>query len=138
MATVRLEFSPEPAHVRTARLVGVAVARKAGLPEDRLDEVRLAIGEACGRAVTRHQRRGLREPIVVEMSDENPYTVRVTDQAPDGIESPPSDPVDEITEEASLLLLTGVADEFKVAPAEDGGGSVVTMTWPVKRTGFRR
>lgn len=134
MATVRLEFSPEPAHVRTARLVGVAVARKAGLPEDRLDEVRLAIGEACGRAVTRHQRHGLREPIVVEMSDDNPYTVRVTDRAPDGIETRHTDPVDEITEEASLLLLTGVADEFAVSPAEDGNGSVVSMTWPLKRS----
>ena len=67
MATVRLEFSPEPAHVRTARLIGVAMARKARLPEERLDEVRLAIGEACGRAVTRTLRHGLRTPVVVEM-----------------------------------------------------------------------
>jgi anti-sigma regulatory factor (Ser/Thr protein kinase) len=134
MAIVRLEFSPEPAHVRTARLVGVAVARKAGLPEDRLDEVRLAIGEACGRAVTRHQRHRLRSPIVVEMSDDNPYTVRVTDRAPGGLESRSTDPVDEITEEASLLLLTGVADEFSVAAAEEGGGSVVSMIWPLKRS----
>jgi anti-sigma regulatory factor (Ser/Thr protein kinase) len=133
MATIRLEFSPFPAHVRTARLVGVAVARKAGLPEDRLDEVRLAIGEACGRAVTRHQRHGLTSPVLVEMTDENPYTVRVTDRAPAGIETFHNDPVDEITEEASLLLLTGVADDFQVSPAEDGNGSVVSMSWPIKR-----
>ena len=47
MATVRLSFSPAPVHVRTARLVGVAVARRAGVAEELLDEVRLAIGEAC-------------------------------------------------------------------------------------------
>ena len=42
---------PCPAHVRTARLVAVAVARRAGVDEDVLDEVRLAVGEACSRAV---------------------------------------------------------------------------------------
>jgi anti-sigma regulatory factor (Ser/Thr protein kinase) len=55
MSTVRLAFSPAPVHVRTARLVGVAVARRAGVAEELLDEVRLAIGEACTRAVALHQ-----------------------------------------------------------------------------------
>ena len=59
MATVRLSFSPAPVHVRTARLVGVAVARRAGVAEDLLDEVRLAIGEACTRAVALHRQYGL-------------------------------------------------------------------------------
>jgi anti-sigma regulatory factor (Ser/Thr protein kinase) len=135
VATVRLEFSPEPAHVRTARLVGVAVARRAGLPEERLDEVRLAIGEACGRAVTRHLRHGLRTPVLVEMRDENPYTVLVTDSAPDdavaGVE-------EEITIEASLALLAGLAEELQVTTAVDGTGSVVRMVWNTRRTWTNR
>ena len=49
MATVRLAFSPAPEYVRTARLVGVAVARRAGVAEELLEDVRLAIGEACAR-----------------------------------------------------------------------------------------
>ncbi len=48
---VELSFAALPEHVRTARLVAVAVARRVGLDDDRLDEVRLAVGEACGRAV---------------------------------------------------------------------------------------
>ncbi|NUS55688.1 MAG: ATP-binding protein [Streptomycetaceae bacterium] len=129
MATVRLEFSPEPAHVRTARLVGVAVARKAGLGEDRLDDVRLAIGEACGRAVTRHLRHGIRGVVRVEMRVENPYTILVTDNAPDdGYE----DFEDEITIEASLALLSGLAEDLQVLPVADGMGSVVRMAWNVK------
>ena len=51
MATVELRFSALPAHVRTARLVAAAVARRAGVDEALLDEVRLAVGEACSRAV---------------------------------------------------------------------------------------
>jgi anti-sigma regulatory factor (Ser/Thr protein kinase) len=82
MATVRLSFSPSPAHVRTARLVGVAVARRAGVADATLDEVRLAIGEACSRAVALHSRHALTDLIEVEIQDETRFTVRVTDRAP--------------------------------------------------------
>ena len=51
MPTVELRFSALPAHVRTARLVAATVARRSGVDEDLLDEVRLAVGEACSRAV---------------------------------------------------------------------------------------
>src|SRR3954447_12913171 len=82
MATVRLSFTPAPAHVRTARLVGVAVARRAGVADADLDEVRLAIGEACTRAVALHRRHHLADLVEVELSDDDRFTVRVTDRAP--------------------------------------------------------
>ena len=50
VVTVALR-SGRPRHVRTARLVAVAVARRAGVDEALLDEIRLAVGEACARAV---------------------------------------------------------------------------------------
>ena len=55
MATVEMTFTPLPVHVRTARLVATAVARRSGVGEALLDEVRLAVGEACSRAVEAHQ-----------------------------------------------------------------------------------
>ena len=58
MATVEVTFTPLPAHVRTARLVATAVARRSGVDEALLDEVRLAVGEACSRAVEAHRRHG--------------------------------------------------------------------------------
>jgi Histidine kinase-like ATPase domain len=82
MPTVRLSFSPYPAHVRTARLVGVAVARRAGVADAALDEVRLAIGEACSRAVALHRRHALTDLILVELRDDDQFVVRVTDRAP--------------------------------------------------------
>ena len=45
MATVEVSFTPLPTHVRTARLVATAVARRSGVAEALLDEVRLAVGE---------------------------------------------------------------------------------------------
>jgi serine/threonine-protein kinase RsbW len=68
MATVEMTFTPLPAHVRTARLVATAVARRSGVAEALLDEVRLAVGEACSRAVEVHQEYCPAEPVRVALS----------------------------------------------------------------------
>ncbi|MFI5839636.1 ATP-binding protein [Catenuloplanes sp. NPDC051500] len=141
MATVRLAFSPAPVHVRTARLVGVAVARRAGVAEELLDEVRLAIGEACARAVALHRQYGVFAPVQVEMSDESSYTVRVIDRAPIeaglGIPSIPPDELaneslsdDELTTGVGFALLAGFVDDLQVRPVEEGVGTEVRMAWP--------
>jgi anti-sigma regulatory factor (Ser/Thr protein kinase) len=162
MATVRLSFSPFPAHVRTARLVGVAVARRAGVADAALDEVRLAIGEACSRAVALHRRHALTDLIEIELQDEVRFTVRVTDRAPvaatlvaapasgsaapvallEPSEEPPdidAPDLDAISEEdvavgMGLTLLAGLVDDVTVRPAAVGTGTEVEMSWP---TGVR-
>jgi len=65
MPTVTLRLTPQRAHVRTARLVAAAMARRSGVAEELLDEIRLAVGEACGRAVQLHERYGISDPVVV-------------------------------------------------------------------------
>jgi anti-sigma regulatory factor (Ser/Thr protein kinase) len=75
-------------------MVALAVARRAGVADGLLDEVRLAIGEACTRAVKVHRRDARTDPIEVTMSDGGAergrgngdrgrgarFTVRVTDR----------------------------------------------------------
>src|SRR6266702_46472 len=68
MATVEMTFTPLPTHVRTARLVATAVARRSGVAEAFLDEVRLAVGEACSRAVEVHQEHCPEEPVRVALT----------------------------------------------------------------------
>ncbi len=144
MSTVRLSFSPAPVHVRTARLVGVAVARRAGVAEELLDEVRLAIGEACTRAVALHRQYGLPDLVLVEMSDEGSYTVRVIDRAPIeaglGIAALPPDELtyEGLTDEAltvgvGFALLAGFVEDLQVRPVDVGIGTEVRMVWPVAR-----
>src|SRR5579872_3558223 len=83
MATVEVTFTPLPAHVRTARLVATAVARRSGVDESLLDEVRLAVGEACSRAVEAHRRHCPAEPVRIEMTDQDHrFVVTVSDHAP--------------------------------------------------------
>jgi anti-sigma regulatory factor (Ser/Thr protein kinase) len=82
MRTVRLEISPTPAHVRTARLVAVAVARQSGVLEALLDEIRLAVGEACSRAVGLHRLHAPDELVSIEFVSEPRFGVAVRDYAP--------------------------------------------------------
>jgi anti-sigma regulatory factor (Ser/Thr protein kinase) len=83
MAMVEVAFTPLPAHVRTARLVAVAVARRSGVADSLLDEVRLAVGEACSRAVEAHRRHCPAEPVKIALTDSGGrFEVVVTDSAP--------------------------------------------------------
>jgi Histidine kinase-like ATPase domain len=162
MPTVRLSFSPAPAHVRTARLVGVAVARRAGVAEELLEEVRLAIGEACSRAVALHRSHGLDDLVDVAMADGERFTVRVVDRAGNGAmvsragsrptttpntdaavflsdpALPLSAPPDLLAEEAvaakvGLALLAGLVDDLEVSAVAEGAGTEVRMSWPLER-----
>ncbi|HEX6872742.1 MAG TPA: ATP-binding protein [Micromonosporaceae bacterium] len=146
-ATVHLAFSPDPAYVRTVRLVASAVARQAGVADDLLDEVRLAIGEACTRAVALHRRHGMHEMIDISMTDGNRFVVRVVDRGPaEKARQPGGDLVaevnsgapplldeDELTAGVGLALLTGLVSDLQVNAADDGMGTEVRMSWPVQR-----
>ncbi len=55
MPKVELQISALPAHVRTARLVAAALGRRLGLDAVVIDEIKLAVGEACSRAVRVHR-----------------------------------------------------------------------------------
>ncbi|MER5257485.1 MULTISPECIES: ATP-binding protein [unclassified Streptomyces] len=138
MATVELRFSALPEHVRTARLVAAAVARRAGVDEAVLDEVRLAVGEACTRAVGLHQSNGVSAPVRVALiEDEKQFSIEVGDEAPHAIpgdREPGSgpgagvDPDAEGEDEMGLAVISGLVDDVEVTAGE--GGGLIRMTWP--------
>ena len=120
MAGVELRFPPAAGHVRTARLVAVAVARRAGFDAARLDELRLAVGEACARAVSRCADDGCNEDVVLGIDDGGPgFTVEVLDAASSAA---PDDPI-------VLALLQGLADTVEVLPGKGGPGGLIRMEW---------
>ena len=117
---VELRFPPMAGYVRTARLVAVAVARRAHFDDVRLDEFRLAVGEACARAVRRCQATGSRRPVMMVVSDSEPgLCVEVCDEAADW---PDDDPV-------VVALLRGLADRVEVIDGRGGAGGRVRMSW---------
>ncbi|MGW2643931.1 ATP-binding protein [Streptomyces sp. NPDC001393] len=134
MATVELRFSALPEHVRTARLVAAAVARRAGVDEAVLDEVRLAVGEACSRAVGLHQSSGISAPVKVALiEEEKQFSIEVGDEAPHAVpgDTPGAaqDGEAEVEEdEMGLAVISGLVDDVQVTTGHDGG--LIRMTWP--------
>lgn len=138
MATVEVSFTPLPAHVRTARLVATAVARRSGVDESLLDEVRLAVGEACSRAVEAHRKHCPRSPIRVALTDDaERFEVVVTDAAPaeatsadlaPSVVAPAADGViHQLPPGVGLAVISGLADDVRIVPAD--GGTSVAMSW---------
>lgn len=80
VSPVRLGVAPDPSHVRVVRLVTVSLARLTGLPEEGLDDVRLATSEAVGRAVAAHRANGLDDLVEIEVSIGKTLQVRVHDR----------------------------------------------------------
>ncbi|MFE5208383.1 ATP-binding protein [Streptomyces sp. NPDC056600] len=140
MATVELLISPLPAHVRTARLVAAAVARRAGVDEAVLDEVRLAVGEACSRAVGLHRGSGLGSPVRIALTDEEKlFSIEVADDAPrsasaDAVpgDSPAAlDTAETEEDQMGLAVISGLVDDLEVSAG--AGGGLIRMTWPTAR-----
>jgi len=155
MATVEVSFTPLPAHVRTARLVATAVARRSGVEEALLDEVRLAVGEACSRAVEAHRRHCPAEPVRIALTDSaGRFEVSVTDTgdpaaatygdgviaaagpaAADGSAAPgpAPDPAPLGAGPAlGLAVIQGLADDVEISETEDG--VTIRMSWPAGGT----
>lgn len=149
MATVELRFSAQPEHVRTARLVAAAVARRAGVDEAVLDEVRLAVGEACSRAVGLHRSYGITAPVtVVLIEEEKAFSIEVGDEVPGpgadgsvpggagqrgdtlgvGPDEPGPDADGDGEDEMGLAVISGLVDDVEVRSGADGG--VIRMSWP--------
>ena len=141
--TVQVRFSALPAHVRTARLVAAAVARRTGVDEAVLDEVRLAVGEACSRAVDLHQQHCPDEPVTVRLVDgESGFQVEVSDRAPlddggtsdlaelaaspGGGSAADGDP-ERLPTSVGFAVISGLVDDVVVEPSD--GGTSVRMRW---------
>ena len=132
MATVEVSFTALPAHVRTARLVATAVARRSGVSESLMDEVRLAVGEACSRAVETHAVQCPDEPVRVALSDQaGRFEIEVINagkvpglanggQAGDAALMPPG---------FSLAVIAGLAEDVQISETE--AGTSVKMSWPL-------
>ncbi|MCT9932495.1 ATP-binding protein [Planotetraspora sp. A-T 1434] len=134
MATVELTFSALPAHVRTARLVATAIARRTGVAEALLDEVRLAVGEACSRAVEAHRLHCPGEPVRIELRDDaGRFEVTVTDAAPSEDLKPHvmeanGNFMPEEMGALGIAVIAGLADDVEVYPGPKG--MRIRMSWP--------
>ena len=124
---VTVSIARDPALVRTVRLVAAAVARRTVGDEDFVEEIRLAVGEACALLVgpaadSLHvdgpvevrMRLGDRLRVVVQAAGEVPL-----DDAPTG----------DIDGVEPWALLRGLLEDFEIE--RDATGTTLSMSWPL-------
>lgn len=118
-----IAIARDPALVRTVRLVAAAVARRTGRDEDFVEEVRLAVGEACALLLG-DEPVETAEPVKVEIGINERLSVRVHSESPVDLADPPHSDIDGVEPWA---LLRGLIDDFDVQ--QDGRTTRVSMSW---------
>jgi anti-sigma regulatory factor (Ser/Thr protein kinase) len=124
--TVRLSFPPEAQLLGTVRLVVGMVARKAGVDEEGIEDLKVAVSETCAVAVTDLAWAGLDAPIELDVIIEpDRFGIEVRDRAP-STQDPPRRTTDENGDlddrQFGLALVGALVDDLASEPLEDGRG----------------
>jgi serine/threonine-protein kinase RsbW len=124
---VRVEVPAQPAFVGVARSVVAAVATTIeGIDDDRLEDLRVAVSEACTNAVGTH-RDTVGDTIVVRCSrDSDRFSVRIEDTGPgfdpDTVPAPPGPEAIGVASERGwgIQLIRALVDEVEFQHTADG------------------
>jgi anti-sigma regulatory factor (Ser/Thr protein kinase) len=130
--SVTIAIARDPSLVRTVRLVAAAVARRAAVHEAMIEEIRLAVGEACAVMI------GIDEAdLAADTHSSDQVVVRLT--LDEGLDASIEGRVADLSSDLAGLdlnpwaLLQGLSDQLTV---QDGGGrTTVSMSWPLTVTG---
>ena len=125
MATVRLEIPPRSPYVGVVRLAISSLARSAGLDEEKVDDIKIAVSEACANAVLNNEESGSDDPVAITWDDDDgEVRITVADRGPT-VDASEADSVDtqgfSTRAVMSYALLKSLVDDCEFEP-RDGGG----------------
>ncbi len=127
-----LDVPPHPGYVGTARLFAGAVARRFGADEDSVEELKLAVSEACTGAI-RAQADSATAPVRVEAEHAD---ARITFRIEaDGVDLPwrettdealseLSSPTEDVMTSLSIQLIRGLFEDARIVENPRGGTGV--------------
>jgi serine/threonine-protein kinase RsbW len=129
---LELEFPPKPEFVGTARHAVSALVRLRDLPDDLVQDVKLAVSEACTTAIADGPGDGLPirmlvtagiDRVIVEVIDPGTGVERAVSGSPSEIDTEEL-PFDRAL---SLPIIRGLVDEVAITPLEGRGMSVLMV-----------
>jgi hypothetical protein len=126
---VTIAIARDPSLVRTVRLVAAAVARRAAVHEAMIEEIRLAVGEACAVMI------GMDETDVEAGSADASERVVVRLSLDGSVDAAIEGRVADLSTDLAGLdlnpwaLLQGLSEQLTVH--DDGGRTTVSMSWPL-------
>jgi serine/threonine-protein kinase RsbW len=133
---VRLEIPALPAFVGVARTVVAAVATSVrGIDDDRLEDLRIAVSEACTNAVEAHQAVGRRQRVVLRcLIEPAALEIRVEDSGRgfDPASVPTRPPVIDTADLGpergwGLQLIRALVDDVRFVPSDEGTAVHLSM-----------
>ena len=122
---VTITIARDPALVRTVRLVAAAVARRTGQDEELVEEIRLAVGEACALLIGEEPDE-VESPITVAIDIDDRISVEVVSHSAVDVKDPPHGEIDGVERWA---LLRGLVENFHVD--HSGPLTTVSMSWRI-------
>jgi serine/threonine-protein kinase RsbW len=129
-AVVELKIPCKPEFVGVARLAILGVASRMQFSYDEVEDIRLAVGEACTTAVERAVKAGKTDTSILIRSEilDKRLTIEVRDfvERISEVKTQARSPEDLDEQSLGALLMELLVDEFKVEPTPEGG-TLVTM-----------
>lgn len=118
-----IELSPDPAYLAAARMFTATLARQVGVKEELLDDLKLAVSEACARSLASAPEARLH---VAATRTEQRLVFEVEQGTPADRGGPAPD---ELAAGLSLELITVLFDDAEIARGP-GGTAVVRFSVP--------
>lgn len=126
-AVVELKIPCKPEYVGVARLAILGVASRMKFSYDEVEDVRLAVGEACTTSVEWAQRNNQENTDIIVRSsiEEEKLTVDIIDSSGEREEKETEQDREPDPESLGALLITLLVDEVTVTP--QNGGTHIKM-----------
>ena len=126
-----MEIPPRSQYVGVVRLALASLARSAALQEDTVDDLKIAVSEACTNAVLSNESAGVDQPVSISWAEESDrIIVEIADRGHlyDGDSSRDSWDSGNVTPRVtmSVALLSTLVDDCHFVP-RDGGGTVARL-----------
>jgi serine/threonine-protein kinase RsbW len=128
---VELQLPADTQYVGLARLVVTVAARQAGMADERVEDLKIAVSEATTNAINAHRRYQHETPVVLQFgpTESDAFEVTILDAGPGFEPAPPVDERDWSLEGGlGVTLIQGLADEVTFLRGE---GMRVQMSFKV-------
>ena len=133
MDAVEIQIPPRPEYVGVLRLALGSLARTVGMDEGSIDDLRIAISEACTNAVVAQEESGVEDLVTLTWrAGENEISVEIAGPGPSEIDLKDVDTQGFATRLAmSEALLKSLVDGYEVS--DEGDRVCLTMTLEGRR-----
>ena len=135
MTVIELEIPPRTAYVGVVRLALASLGRTLDLDDEAVDDLKIAVSEACTNAVLSNEEAGGDHPVSVKWTQEaGRVVVEVADRGTiydrRGDDDSLSSGGISARVTMSVAMLSSLVDDFEISP-RPGGGSFARLVFPL-------